>query len=447
MFLKKEHLDLHRQTTGHKGPQKKAAKAATIAAPASVAAPAPAVAAPKHSCRRCLAAFDTKALLKVHLDTSGHRGDPPHPAAAAAIAATQSFACRNCSSVFGTKKLLKGHLDATGHWEHGGGGDAGATETASAVAVVPRRGAGACAVGAGVASAQFTQVFANGDEEVHVMRTTREKVEQEVEASMGIHFLLDLSGSMSGEKVREMERQLINIIFDSDVIKPHDSINIAGFNHSRIELLGWTRRRKITREDIASLNITSRASGGTALYDQIEESLKMERAFRAENTKKRAYIILVLTDGSDVSSEMMTAETLRASLRTPRIPDFHFNLLGVKLPERAQSTISTMVAGIKHAKFTDTSEGTAANAISEGFRTHFTCSINMMRVQYQSLHRTTNGDETVVTARRREALVTVADAGQVAATFRGLALGVFTGHQGQGLLMGPPAGAKKGGRA
>jgi VWFA-related protein len=112
---------------------------------------------------------------------------------------------------------------------------------------------------------------------------------ERVPVSLGI--VLDISGSMTGEKFRAAEEALNRFVHD--LLSPDDEIFIMTFA-SHVDLISdWTTDRNQLSRAIARV----RPRGGTALYDAVAESVPMAQAGR--HPKKA---VVILSDGVDTES-------------------------------------------------------------------------------------------------------------------------------------------------
>lgn len=107
-------------------------------------------------------------------------------------------------------------------------------------------------------------------------------------------FLIDLSGSMRGQKLIEAKRALDTVIRSDDL---QGSISIVGFNSTSKVILEPTEDKTLATSAVAGLT----AGGYTALYDGIVQGLDI--AARSKNS-----VIISITDGNDTSSKSTVAQ-------------------------------------------------------------------------------------------------------------------------------------------
>ena len=112
---------------------------------------------------------------------------------------------------------------------------------------------------------------------------------ERVPVSLGI--VLDVSGSMSGEKYRAAERALSRFLYD--LLAPDDEVFILSFSDQTELVSDWTTDRQRLAAGLARI----RPRGGTALYDAVAEAVPMAQGGRH---KKKA--LVVISDGNDTDS-------------------------------------------------------------------------------------------------------------------------------------------------
>lgn len=128
---------------------------------------------------------------------------------------------------------------------------------------------------------------------------------ERVPVSLGI--VLDVSGSMSGEKFRAAEQALNRFLYE--LLSPEDEIFILTFS-DQVELASdWTTdRRQLAR----ALSMV-RPRGGTSLYDAAAEAVPLAQTGRH---KKKA--VLIISDGVDTDSRT-DAQALQAMIRETEV--------------------------------------------------------------------------------------------------------------------------------
>jgi VWFA-related protein len=110
-----------------------------------------------------------------------------------------------------------------------------------------------------------------------------------VPVSLGI--VLDTSGSMAGDKIRDAQAALASFLGDLD--DPEDEFFLYRFSDKPILMEEWTRDRGVLSRALRRVI----PSGGTAMYDAVSDAIPM--AERGQNRKKA---VVVISDGNDTSS-------------------------------------------------------------------------------------------------------------------------------------------------
>ncbi len=117
-----------------------------------------------------------------------------------------------------------------------------------------------------------------------------------------IVMLLDTSGSMEGEKIKNAVASSINFVKRLD---PNDEIFVITFSGQVVEL-GGGRAGDIAEDLVKSLSGLY-ASGKTPLYDSVCTAMDKINAVQAQhnaNNERRLYGIVLLSDGQDTSSTL-----------------------------------------------------------------------------------------------------------------------------------------------
>ncbi len=116
-----------------------------------------------------------------------------------------------------------------------------------------------------------------------------------VPVSLGI--LLDISGSMEGEKFRNAQKAIEH--FMRDLLDPDDEVFLYVFNETPQLVQGWTKDRDLVMRGLQR----TYPRGGTAMYDTVAEALPY--AQRGHNRKKA---IVIISDGNDNKSYTRISE-------------------------------------------------------------------------------------------------------------------------------------------
>ena len=128
---------------------------------------------------------------------------------------------------------------------------------------------------------------------------------ERVPVSLGI--VLDISGSMAGEKFRAAQSALDRFLYD--LLQPEDEVFLLGFSDRTEMVSDWTT----DRQQVANALRRLRPRGGTALYDAVAEAVPMAQSGRH---KKKA--VVVISDGNDTDSAT-EAEALQSLIRETEV--------------------------------------------------------------------------------------------------------------------------------
>ena len=128
---------------------------------------------------------------------------------------------------------------------------------------------------------------------------------ERVPVSLGI--VLDISGSMAGEKFRAAQSALDRFLYD--LLQPEDEVFLLGFSDRTDMVSDWTT----DRQQVANALRRLRPRGGTALYDAVAEAVPMAQSGRH---KKKA--VVVISDGNDTDSST-EADALQSLIRETEV--------------------------------------------------------------------------------------------------------------------------------
>ena len=140
---------------------------------------------------------------------------------------------------------------------------------------------------------------------------------ERVPVSLGM--LLDISDSMFGRRIEDAESAVEHFLLE--LLRPEDEFFVMAFNHRPRALTGWTRDADTVRRAMSGL----RASGGTAAYDAIVQSLPVI----AKRSRERAALVLI-SDGADTASDATLRDIRSALLRS----DAFVYAIAIDSPER-----------------------------------------------------------------------------------------------------------------
>ena len=128
---------------------------------------------------------------------------------------------------------------------------------------------------------------------------------------------LDVSGSMSGSKIKELKQCLVKI-YTSHMVQDGDLVTIKTFSN---EIKPLAIAMQVAMVDVASIVPKIRAGGMTPLYDAIADGLAIaERAKKAN--RNLVTELIVFTDGADSSSRLSLQEVIK-KVAKPGFGDFN----------------------------------------------------------------------------------------------------------------------------
>jgi len=113
---------------------------------------------------------------------------------------------------------------------------------------------------------------------------------------LDIVSVLDVSGSMSGEKIELVQKAVIFLVKES---QPQDRISIVAFNHAASRVLKLCGMTKAGKKQATDAVRSMQAGGGTNIPSGVEVALEVVERRRHRNP---VTAILLLTDGQDGSS-------------------------------------------------------------------------------------------------------------------------------------------------
>jgi VWFA-related protein len=128
---------------------------------------------------------------------------------------------------------------------------------------------------------------------------------ERVPVSLGI--LLDISGSMEGEKFRHATDAIERFL--RELLDPDDEVFLYTFSDYPRMVQGWTKDRDLVMRQLRR----AYPAGGTAMYDTVAEAIPY--AQRGHNRKKA---IVIISDGNDNKSSTHVNE-LRSLIRETEV--------------------------------------------------------------------------------------------------------------------------------
>lgn len=113
---------------------------------------------------------------------------------------------------------------------------------------------------------------------------------------MDILCVIDVSGSMNGDKIMQVKNALRFIVDQSD---PKDRVGLVAFNSKACRILHLRKMGEAGKDEAISKTLCLTAGGGTSIAAGLEMGLSVMEQRRQRN---KASAILLLTDGQDGST-------------------------------------------------------------------------------------------------------------------------------------------------
>jgi Ca-activated chloride channel family protein len=120
-------------------------------------------------------------------------------------------------------------------------------------------------------------------------------------------YVLDLSGSMTGERIDSLKQAMLMLASDKTTdryarFQNREEVGIITFSSdtapTRLFQMGSTPEENArTRATISQFIEPLQAGGGTAIYSSVRQALEELDRERAENKDKRYYTVVLMTDG------------------------------------------------------------------------------------------------------------------------------------------------------
>jgi len=126
---------------------------------------------------------------------------------------------------------------------------------------------------------------------------------------MDLICVLDVSGSMTGDKLRQVQEGMRFIIGQAD---PKDRVSIVAFNSEAGRVLRLTRMSVEGKDSANVATLRLSAGGGTSIAAGLEMALSVMEQRRQRN---KVSAILLLTDGQDGSTRRRLPELLLRAAR------------------------------------------------------------------------------------------------------------------------------------
>lgn len=122
---------------------------------------------------------------------------------------------------------------------------------------------------------------------------------------VSLSLALDISDSMRGQRMIDARAALANFL--DKLLAPEDEASLLGFNHEA-RLFGlWTTEKDGIRARLDAI----RPSGGTALYDAIDNALPL-----FDDRQHQRAAILLVSDGADTASDTTPTDLKQKLVRS-----------------------------------------------------------------------------------------------------------------------------------
>jgi uncharacterized protein YegL len=129
--------------------------------------------------------------------------------------------------------------------------------------------------------------------------------EEEERQPMDIIGVLDVSGSMQGEKIRQVQDATRFIVEQAD---PRDRLGLVAFNSNATRVLRLRKMNAEGKNDATVATLRLAAGGGTSIAAGLDMALSVMERRRQRN---KVSAILLLTDGQDGSTRGRLPQLLR----------------------------------------------------------------------------------------------------------------------------------------
>jgi uncharacterized protein YegL len=135
--------------------------------------------------------------------------------------------------------------------------------------------------------------------------TKTSSLEEEERQPMDIMCVLDVSGSMRGDKIRQVQDATRFIVEQAD---PKDRLSLVSFNSSATRVLRLRKMNPEGKNEATVSTLRLAAGGGTSIAAGLDMALSVMERRRQRN---KVSAILLLTDGQDGSTRGRLPELLR----------------------------------------------------------------------------------------------------------------------------------------
>lgn len=140
---------------------------------------------------------------------------------------------------------------------------------------------------------------------------------------VSLSLTLDISDSMRGQRMADARSALAHFL--DKLLADDDEAALLGFNHETKLFGNWTTARAGLRGKLEAI----RPTGGTAMYDAIDETLPL---FEARQHQRAA--LLLVSDGANTASDMTTTALKQKLVRS----DVFLYAIGISSTDAKNST-------------------------------------------------------------------------------------------------------------
>jgi len=190
---------------------------------------------------------------------------------------------------------------------------------------------------------------------------------------MDIVFVLDVSGSMNGEKIQLLKDAVRFVVEDA---QPKDRVSLVTFNHAAARHLRLRRMSAEGKDEAIVTTLKLAAGGGTCIAAGLEVGVSVIEGRRSRN---KVSAVLLLTDGRDGGSQGRIPELItrcrqaNCSLYCFGFGSDHDAALLASMAEQAMTPF-TFVEGV--AQIRETFAGTIgglSSVVAQGIELSLTC--------------------------------------------------------------------------
>jgi uncharacterized protein YegL len=217
--------------------------------------------------------------------------------------------------------------------------------------------------------------------------------------AMDIICVLDVSGSMQGDKIRQVQDATRFIVDQAD---PKDRISLVAFNSNATRVLRLRKMNAEGKNDANASTLRLTAGGGTSIAAGLDTALSIMERRRQRN---KVSAILLLTDGQDGSTRGRLPDLLqRAASANCAIYAFGFGrdhdaALLSDIAEQAQTPFTFVEDTDKIREAFAGAVGGLSSIVAQGVELKLTC-----HVPLKAIHTPFPTQQT-----EREAIITIPD--------------------------------------